>query len=366
MTGPAGKTYGFGFIGLGGMGREHLRRLGRFPEVRVAAACDENADAVRAFGDAVSLPEGKRYTDYTALIADADVDAVVVVTPNHTHADIIRACLDAGKPFMAEKPFTRTFEEAQALLAYYRRHPVANMIGFSYRYDPQFRYLKELVASGRIGRVHSAFIQYLQGWGAAVCDTPMAWRFDASVTGTGTLGDLGSHMVDMARFLIGEFDEVSGRLATFVPERRDRATGRMVPVTVDDYASFHARLEGGVVASFQTSRNAVGSGNQHEVYLYGDEGTLFATSNDKGAVLWMHLDAKGERIKEPLAVPDGRAVDQWDEFLKVLRGAESSIVTTVEDGFRNQAVLEAIVVSHREGRHAKLAEWIGGEGPNDA
>ena len=343
------KTFGFGFIGLGGMARAHLRNIKRFEDATVTAVCDVSAEGARAFAaEAGGIPEERIYSDYRSLVADPTVDVIVCVTPNDTHADIIRACLEAGKPFMAEKPFTRTFEEAEALIALYRARPVPNMIGFSYRYQPQFRYARELARSGKLGPIRHAFIQYLQGWGSAAVGTPFVWRFDKAVTGTGTLGDLGSHMIDTARFLIGEFEEVSGRLATIVRERPHPVTGVSMPVEVDDFACFHASLAGGVPAVFQTTRNALGSGNQHEAYLYGDFGTLFVSSENAKTVTWVHkTPEEPQAVREELPVPTEGGVDQWDEFMKVLRGERSDLVTTVEDGYVNQEVMEAIVASER-------------------
>lgn len=356
-------TIRFGFIGLGGMARAHWNNLRRFSGVQLAAVCDTNVESVNRFGDDASIPPKKRYTDYRKLIADPDVNAVVCITPNDTHAAIIRACLEAGKPFMAEKPFTRTFEEAVELMKLYQTKPVVNMIGFSYRYLPQFRYAKQLVESGVLGAVRHISIQYLQGWGSAITNQPMVWRFDKAVAGTGALGDLGSHMIDMARFLAGEFEEVSGRLATFVHERPDPSSGRMVPVEVDDFAAFHALLRPNIPgpdipAVFQTSRNAVGSGNQHEAAIFGDRGTLHVSSENRDSVtVLLHKPGSGAVEREEWKVPGDLGLDQWDEFLKVLRGGHSDLITTVVDGYLNQAVLEAVVVSDRERRHVKLSEF---------
>lgn len=356
------KSYGFGFIGLGVMAGVHVNNIRRFADAHVAAGCDTNEDHARRFAADNGLADDRLFTDYRALIADPAVDVIVCVTPNNTHADIIRACLEAGKPFMAEKPFTRTFEEARELIALYRAKPVPNMIGFSYRYNPPFRLARDIVQSGRLGAIRHVFIQYLQGWGAAVMEQPMIWRYDKAVTGTGTLGDLGSHMIDTARFLIGEFDEVSGRLATIIPQRRDAATGAQVAVEVDDFACFHANLAGGIPAVFQTTRNAVGAGNQHEAYLYGDLGTLYISSENWDTATLMYRAAGGEIVRELLDVPKDGGVDQWDEFMKLLRGEHSDLVTTVEDGYLNQAVMEAVVLSGERRRVVELEEVLAADG----
>lgn len=349
------KKFGFGFVGLGGMASAHLRNLHRFDDVAIVAGCDTNADMAEKFAEEAGFPANKIYDDFEKLIADPDVDVIVCVTPNNTHAAIIRSCIQAGKPFMAEKPFTRTFEEATELMGLIEKKPVMNMIGFSYRYQPQFRYARELIQSGKLGPIRHVFIQYLQSWGSAAVKMPFLWRFDEPVTGTGTLGDLGSHMIDMARFLIGEFEEVSGRLATFIHERKDPATGELKPVHVDDFASFHAKLDNDIEAVFQTTRNAIGSGNQHEAYIYGDFGTLHVSSENEQTVTYIRYDAEKEQpIHEKLEVPTDSGVNQWDEFMKVLRGGQSNVITTVVDGYLNQQVMEAIVISGREKRVVEI------------
>jgi predicted dehydrogenase len=348
----------FGFIGLGGMAGVHWRNLSRFPDAELAAICDSDADRLSRFGESEGVPPDKRYRDFERLVNDPDVDAVVCITPNDAHAPVIRACLEAGKPFMAEKPFTRTFDEAIELMRMFAARPVVNMIGFSYRYHPQFRYAKRLIDSGALGRIRHAAIQYLQGWGSASAGHPMVWRFDRAVSGTGSLGDLGSHMIDMARYLIGEFQEVSGRLATFVHERHDPASGRMVVVEVDDYAAFHALIDPDIPVLFQTSRNAIGSVNQHEAFIYGDQGTLHVSSENRDTVTWIYHDKTQRKDHlELLAVPKDAGVDQWDEFMKVLQGEPCELLTTVRDGYINQAVMEAIVRSDRERRHVRLSEF---------
>jgi predicted dehydrogenase len=337
------KTYRIGLIGCGGMAHAHdhwMKEAGRY---EIVALSDVNAEAMQQFGERLGIHEEKRYADFAQLIQDPAVEAVVSVTPNSIHADIMRACLEAGKPFLGEKPFTRTFEEAAQLLELYEKQPVPAMIGFSYRYTPAFRYARELMRDGKIGAVRSFSIQYLQSWGTA--SHPYAWRFDRAITGTGTLGDLGSHMIDMARFLFGEFEELSAQLKTIVPERLDPKSGRMVNVEVDDYASFQARMSGDVMGVFHTSRNAIGSDNQHEVSIYGDNGTLHASTLQPDQIVWIREEAPGQLAKVTLHVPNSCKVKQYDDFLAMLDGKAEETLPGFMDGYRNQLVLEAVVKS---------------------
>ncbi|HZG85794.1 Gfo/Idh/MocA family oxidoreductase [Paenibacillus sp.] len=348
------REYRIGLIGLGGMAREHIHWMDAVGRFRVVAVSDVDAEALANVGGRLGLGEEKRYSDFVRLIDDPDVDAIVSVTPNHVHADIVRACLLAGKPFLAEKPFTRVFEEAVPLLELYERRPVPAMIGFTYRYTPAFRYARELVRGGAIGAVRSFSIQYLQGWGSAIYDTPYLWRYNKEITGTGALGDLGSHMIDMARYLFGEFEELTAMLHTIIPERRDPSSGKPVRVEVDDFASFGARMADGSVGVFQTTRNAVGSGNQHEVSIYGDRGTIHASTLDPDRVVRIREEAPGQLARTTLEVPNRCKTKQYEDFLALLEGGTADGLPGFLDGFRNQEVLDAVVRSHVTKRAVRL------------
>ncbi|GAE04471.1 Gfo/Idh/MocA family protein [Paenibacillus sp. JCM 10914] len=295
-------------------------------------------------GDQLGIEESKRYVDFKELIKDPDVDAVISITPNNVHADIIRACLEAGKPFLTEKPFTRTYEEAVPLLEQYeQQQPIPAMVGFTYRYTPAFRYARELVRTGKLGTIRHFSIQYLQGFGVPSHQVPYMWRYNKAITGTGTLGDLGSHMIDMARFLFGEFEEVTAQLQTIIPERHDPVTGAMAKIEVDDFASFQARMTGDIMGVFQTSRNAFGSGNQHEVSIYGDLGTVHAGTLDPERIVWIREQEQGQLSTTTLEVPAHCKVKQYADFAAVLRGAPADGVPGFMDGYRNQEVLDAVV-----------------------
>jgi len=347
LGGKTLKTFRLGIIGLGDMANIHLKELSSLAAFRITAICDVNPERLESAGSRLGIPHGKRYADYTDLIRDGDVDAVVSITPNHLHADIMRTCLEAGKPFMSEKPFTRTFEEAEELLGLYLSRPVPAMIGFSYRYTPAFRLARKLIQSGKIGRVRTFSMQYLQGWGAAVYRQPYVWRFDKSVAGSGTLGDLGSHMIDMAHFLFGRFQELSSQMATLIPERQTAGTGEFAKVEVDDFVSFQAFMQNGAAGIFQTTRNAIGSENQLEVFVYGDAGTLRASTVNPGHLIWIHVDEEtGLTVEKKLTVPPGARLTQWEDFAGLLAGVPDEGLPDFMAGYDNQRVIEAVIRSN--------------------
>lgn len=339
------RTIRIGLIGLGGMAQTHIGWMKEEGRFSIVAISDVKPEIVEQVGLQLGIASDKRYTDFKQLVADSEVEAVVAVTPNNVHAEILQACLHAQKPFLAEKPFTRTFEEAVPLLKLYEQHPVPAMFGFSYRYTPAFRYARELLREGKIGTVRSFSIQYLQGWGAASHDVPYVWRFNKEITGTGTLGDLGSHMIDLARFLFGEFEELTAQMHTIIPERRDPATDRMVKVEVDDFASFLATMSSGARGVFQTTRNAIGSDNQHEVSIFGDSGTIHASTVHPDQLVWIHEEVPGQHTRSTLEVPSSCRVSQYSDFVALLDGSPRDGLPGFMDAYRNQEILEAIIQS---------------------
>ncbi|TFE31530.1 Gfo/Idh/MocA family protein [Cohnella luojiensis] len=346
MSGEAG----IGVIGLGGMARYHIEQLGKIIGVRIVALCDVSKQALEEVGDKLGVAEDKRYDSIEALIGDAEVDGIVSVTPNDSHAAILKACIETGKPLFAEKPLTRTLAEAEEVLALYESKPIPLLINFSYRNGPAFQFAKEFVREGKLGRINHLFVQYLQDWGSTVKDTPFLWRFDEAVTGTGTLGDLGSHMMDIAEYVTGgRMVELQAMLQTIVPERKDPKTGEPVAVRVDDFACFNARFENGAIGVFQTSRNALGSGNQHEINLYGEAGTLYVSTLNDRQVVWTYPKEDGSgTVTETIEVPADKGLNPWQEFALRIRGEQQANpeFASLQEGYRNQLLLETVVRAH--------------------
>jgi predicted dehydrogenase len=341
------KQFGIGLIGLGGMANAHINGFKNVPNIKITAICDVENSALEKIGSQLGIPPEKQFKDYHQLIQDAKVDAVISITPNFVHADIMKSCLKAKKPFLSEKPFTMTYEEAEELKQEYEKAPIPSMIGFSYRYTPAFRFARELLKQGEIGDIRSFSVQYLQGWGAAVYNRPFLWRFDKAVTGTGTLGDLGAHMIDLAHYLVGPFQELSANLETFISERKSLTSEDYIKVEVDDFASFQARMSNGAAGVFQTSRNSIGSGNQLEISLYGDRGTIHASTLHPDKVVLIQMDEEsGEVVEKKMDIPHRVKLSQWEDFARMLEGDPSEGLPDFMVGYENQKVLEAIIRSN--------------------
>ncbi len=273
---------GIGMVGYAFMGRAHShawRTAPRFfdlplaPRMRVVAGRDGTAasEAAKTLGWDEST---SRWED---LLTRDDVGLVDVCTPGDTHAEIAIAALDAGKHVLCEKPLANTLAEAEAMAdaaARAAQRGVFAMVGFSYRRVPAIQLARKLVAAGRIGRVRHVRAQYLQDW-LADPQAPHSWRLDRSKAGSGALGDIGAHAVDLAQFVTREsLTGVNGMLATFVPERPLASGEGTAPVTVDDAASFLAKLSGGGLAVFEATRYATGRRNALRLEVSGTAGAL--------------------------------------------------------------------------------------------
>jgi predicted dehydrogenase len=349
------KVIRVGLIGLGGMADAHRRMISELDQLRLSALCDVNEELLHKVGEDEGIGKEKRFHEMESLIRDPDVDAVISIVPNDLHANVLELCIRHQKPIMAEKPFTLNFKEAEYLSERYEKTPIPCMVGFSYRYIPAFRYAKQLLEENKIGTVRHMEVRYLQSFGAPIFEVPYLWRFNKAVTGTGALGDLGAHMIDSARFLVGEFKSVSALMRTFVPERRDLTSGSMDNVEVDDYASFLAQLEHDVVGTFLTTRNAIGSGNQHEVTLYGDVGTIHVNCEKPDEVRLSLVEGKElQTSEEILKVPPGYRRQQLEDFTALVTGQKQEGIPDFHDGYQNQKVLERIIESAETGQSVSI------------
>ncbi|GAA1478022.1 Gfo/Idh/MocA family oxidoreductase [Nocardioides aestuarii] len=289
----ARETLSVGMVGYAFMGAAHSQAWRNAPRffdlplrLRMRAVAGRNPDLVAAA--AARLGWESTETSWRSLIDRDDVDLVDICTPGDTHAEIAIAALAAGKHVLCEKPLANSVEEAEAMVAAAERARPAGvraMVGFTYRRVPAIALARRLVADGRLGRIHHVRAQYLQDW-IVDPEAPLSWRLDKDKAGSGALGDIGAHIVDLAQFITGDaIASVSGRLETFVTERplpADHHTGlsgaadtaRRGPVTVDDAAAFIARFRGGALGVFEATRFALGRKNAIRIEVNGSRGSL--------------------------------------------------------------------------------------------
>ncbi|WP_419196422.1 Gfo/Idh/MocA family protein [Actinacidiphila glaucinigra] len=291
-AGAASPALGIGMVGYAFMGATHShawRTVGHVFDLPMrpvmAAIGGRDAGAVRAAAARHGWAAAE--TDWRALVDRDDVQLVDVCTPGDSHAEIAVAALEAGKHVLCEKPLANSVAEAEAMVAAAERAAARGqvaMVGFNYRRVPAVAFARRLIADGRVGTIRHVRVTYLQDW-LVDPDFPLTWRLKREYAGSGALGDLGAHAVDLAQYLAGELlVGVSALTETFVRDRPELAgassglsgsgSARRGPVTVDDAALFTGRLTSGALASFEATRMASGRKNALRLEINGERGSL--------------------------------------------------------------------------------------------
>ncbi len=269
-----------GVLGYRFMGEAHANAMARLPmffpdapEVHrdVLVGRDESALAEAA----TRLGFDRFATDWESVVEDVDV--FYNLGPNHLHPEPSIAALESGTPVLCEKPLAPTLDDAERMADAADDAHVQTACAFNYRFVPAIRYAKRLLDAGEVGEIHHVRGRYLQDW-LVDPDEPWSWRNDADMAGSGALGDLGSHTIDLARFLVsdqvGGIERVSGHLRTFVGERPVEDDEGTRTVTVDDAYSAQAEFETGAMGTFEASRFATGHKNDHTIEIHGSRGSL--------------------------------------------------------------------------------------------
>lgn len=279
----ANTQFGVGMIGYAFMGAAHSHAWRTAPTFfdlslhpRLTAICGRDREAASAVADKFGWESVE--TDWRKLIERDDIDLIDICTPGDTHAEIAIAALEAGKHVLCEKPLANTVEEAErmaAAAAEAAKHGVRAMVGFTYRRTPAVSFARELVNAGRIGTIRHVRGQYLQDW-LSDEETPLTWRMDKAKAGSGALGDIGAHVLDMAQFVTGSaITSLSGVLRTFVDSRPvSAASSERGPVTVDDAVAFTAGFDNGALGVFEATRMATGRRNALRLEVNGTMGSL--------------------------------------------------------------------------------------------
>jgi len=364
------KEFRVGMIGYGFMGRAHsqgwrnVTAAFRTPRIIMESIVGRDSAAVARV--ALELGWNRSHTDWREVVADPTIDIVDICTPGDSHADIAIAALEAGKHVIVEKPLANTLGESRAMVAaaeVAQARGIMSAVNFNYRRVPALMLAKQLIADGRLGDILHIRGAYLQDW-LSDPNLPMSWRLQKERAGTGVLGDLGAHVVDLMHHLTGKSVEgVTGHLRTFTHQRPD-GSGKLGTVTVDDAALATLVLSGGAVANLDVTRNAPGKKNELSLSIYGTKGSIsFNLENLNELWLFDREDPAGEQGYRRILVtesqhpylaawwPDGHIIGwehtfthQFYEFLTSIdTGRPAS--PSFSDGHAVQAVLEAIAVS---------------------
>lgn len=371
------KTIHVGIVGTRFMGRAHSNAwidVPNFFDVPLRpvlrAACGRDPVTLAAFAQRFGWQTTE--TSWERLVARDDIDLVDIATSNATHLPIAVAAARAGKHLLCEKPLALNADEARRMLDAAREAGVRHMVAFNYRRVPAIALARQLIQAGKIGRVFHFNAVYYQDW-LVDPQFPLNWRQDVQEAGSGARGDLAAHIVDLARFLVGEVEAVSGAQETFIKERPyadGRGTG---PVTVDDATLFLTRFQNGALGSLMSTRYATGRKNFLRLELFGSEGSLiFNLERLNELEFYSRSDPAAERGFRTIMVTDRSHpyINAWWPAGHIL-GWEHTFIHEVADllgaiardeaaspdfydGLRCQQVLDAAARSAVEGRWITL------------
>jgi predicted dehydrogenase len=368
---------GIGLLGYAFMGKAHTNAYKKIPYMmyppvavpRLAAICGRTEDAV--------AEAAKRYgyeTYYTDWRKMLESDAVQVFDnggPNNTHAEPTIAAAQAGKHVFCEKPLARTAAEAKSMLDAAEKAGVKHMVAFNYRFVPAIVQARKLIESGKLGRIYHWRAVYLQEWGMDP-KMPISWRFQKDIAGSGSLGDLGAHIIDLARFLVGEPKKVMGMAQNWLPQRPD-SSGKMVNSDVDDGVVALIEFEGGALGTVEASRFCPGRKNYNSFEISGENGSIqfnLERLNELN-VFWKGEDPKETQgfhnalISESFHPywanwwPHGHMLGWEHSFVHEFTHFFDAIVNnkpvdpygaTFADGYRNAVICDAILASAQSGR----------------
>ncbi|MGG1576097.1 Gfo/Idh/MocA family protein [Fictibacillus sp. NRS-1165] len=383
------KRLNVGMIGGGFMGKAHALAYAGMPMFFWPAPAVPHRHTIvdvteeLAKNAAVKLGFDHYETDWRKVVNDPKIDVIDIVTPNHTHAEIAIAAAKAGKHIICEKPLALGAEQAKEMLDAVNEAGVKHMVAFNYRRTPAVALAKKYIEEGRIGKILSFRGTYLQDWSADP-ESPLSWRFQKKIAGSGALGDIGTHVVDFARYLVGEITDVNAVTKTWIPERPVQTGGvdslgnvkggadvPKSPVDVDDEFITMVKFDQGAIGTIEATRNAWGRNNYLTFEIHGEKGSLsfnyerrdelqVCFSDDPG-------DAKGFRTvytgpNHPygeglwpipalgIGYGETKIIETYDFFKSI---TEDTVVSpNFHDGYKIEAIADAILQS------AENSQWV--------
>ena len=363
------KEINIGLAGYGMIGRVHGINYGELPFLYPGSlprpilhtVCTSSPASAKA-----AAAEGRfsRWTtEFDEMIANPDIDVIDVSLPNSLHKPVVAAALEAGKAVYCEKPLAGTLDDAQEIADAVKASAGLFGMVFQYRFIPAILKAREILEAGRLGRIFTWRAEYLHT-GYQNPQRPMSWRMKKEDGGSGALGDLGSHVIDLVRCLLGDFDSVQGQLETFIKERPiAKGAVETAAVTVDDVAWFRARMKDGSVGTIEASRFATGTMDDLRLWIYGERGALnfnlmdpnflyyFDEAKPSGSFGgergWQRLEtaqcypgAKAPPARAPIGWIRSHAENQYAFLSAVSQGRSPS--PGVDDGLQVQRVIDAV------------------------
>jgi predicted dehydrogenase len=373
------KPLRIGLIGTGFMARAHTnayKRVGDFfPELAyrpiLQAVCSRTPGRAQAFAEQWGYHSYD--SDWRNLISRADIDAIDICAPNDTHAEIAIAAAEAGKMILCEKPLARTVAEAQPMVDAVEKAGVANTVWYNYRRVPAVTLAKQIIDSGKLGRIFHYRANFLQDWTinpALPQGGEALWRLDIDAAGSGVTGDLLAHCIDTAMWLNGGIKDVSAMTETFITERQHQLTGKVEKVGIDDACIFHGHFSNGSLGLFEATRYARGQKALKTFEINGEHASISWDLHDQNRLGYFdHSDESIVRGWRSIHVSDADQpyIDKWwipgvcigyehtfvhhvADFLQSLETGETC-APTFKDAMETQKVCEAVLES------AKSKSW---------
>ncbi len=381
MAGPRATseapTIGVGMLGYAFMGKAHSNAFKTLPYMvyppvaipRLVAIAGRNEEAVHEAARRYGYE--KYYTDWRDLIKDPDVQLFDNGGPNDIHAESCIAAAAAGKHILCEKPLARTAAEAKPMLEAVQKAGVKHMVAFNYRFVPAVRQIRYLIESGALGQIYHFRAVYLQEW-IADPNFSMVWRLDKDTAGSGALGDIGAHIIDLARFLVGEPARLMAMTKTFIKDR-PAGDGQRARVTVDDAFAATVEFANGALGTLEASRFAPGRKNHNAFEINAEHGSIRFNLErlNEFEVFWK--DGKPRETQGFTNVlvsesyhpwwkhwwPQGHIIGWEHTFVHEIDHLLNAIVNnaevapygaTFEDGYRAAVICDAVLESAETGR----------------
>jgi len=387
------KTLNVAMIGGGFMGKAHAMAYAAMPMFFWPAPAIPIRKLLVDVNAEMAAEGAKRYgfesssADWKSAVTRDDIDIVDIVTPNDSHADIAIAALAAGKHVICEKPLARTGPEAKKMLDAAEKSGKIHMVAFNYRRTPAVALAKKYITEGRLGKILNFRGTYLQDWSADP-DGPLSWRFQKSVAGSGAIGDIGTHVIDFARYLVGEIASVNAIVQNYVPTRPIQSDGLdklgaadadssspRGEVDVDDEMITMVKFENGAVGTIEATRNAYGRNNFLTFEIHGTEGSILFNYErlDELQVMFANdpADARGFRtVYTGPAHPYGDAlwpipalgtgygetkIIECHDFLSAIMSGEQPS-PNFQDGYQVSVIADAIIESGKTERWVQIGK----------
>ena len=377
MAGPKAEgeapVIGVGMLGYAFMGKAHSNAYKKLPYImyppvampRLVAIAGRNEEAVSEAARRYSYE--KYYTDWRKLIADPDIQLFDNGGPGNMHAEPTIAAAQAGKHVICEKPMARSAEEGYRMWQEVQKTGVKHMVAWNYRFVPAIRTAYDLIKSGKLGRIYHFRAAYLQEWIMPHYETAQIWRLNKAASGSGALGDLGSHIIDLSRFLCGEVKSLQAMAKTFVPTRY-LPDGTPWEVDVDDAVVANFEFENGAIGTIEASRFAAGHKNYNCWEINGEKGSIrfdLERMNEL-EVFWVDEEPRETQGWHQVLVsegyhpfmshwwPHGHIIGWEHSFVHEIHHLLDCIVNdkgiapfgaTFEDGYRNAVICDAMLES---------------------